>query len=165
MPLHHPHSQPSVYPRFRGYSAVVQATKATHSVNLPCRFLSERVWALQHQPAKMVEAFLGLFQRRSAAYGTSKKCYRKPNYWWSRWEALPLFTRNNLAFGDASFYFGNAKHPVAVPGSIIRPDAAEGKCSSAYYEVLGLVSRRSPARQQSMSGGEGGLGAAFQKDQ
>ncbi len=78
-------------------------------------------------------------------------------YWWSRWEALPLFTRNNLAFGDASFYFGNAKHPVAVPGSIIRPDAAEGKCSSAYYEVLGLVSRRSPARQQSMSGGEGGI--------
>ena len=68
-----------------------------------------------------------------------------------------MFTRNNLAFGDASFYFGNAKHPVAVPGSIIRPDAAEGKCSSAYYEVLGLVSRRSPARQQSMSGGEGGI--------
>jgi integrase len=58
--------------------------------------------------------------------------------WWSRWEALPLFTRNDLALGDASFCFGNAKHSVAVPGSIIRPDAAEGKCPSAYFEVLGL---------------------------
>jgi hypothetical protein len=49
-----------------------------------------------------------------------------------------LFTRNDLAFGDASFCFGNAKHSVAVPGSIIRPDAEEGKCPSAYFEVLEL---------------------------
>jgi len=64
-----------------------------------------------------------------------------------------VLTRNDLVFGSIGFCSENAKYSVAVPGSMIRPEVAEGKCRSRAWYPDGLLL----ARRQSRSGGEGGI--------
>jgi hypothetical protein len=47
-----------------------------------------------------------------------------------------LLIPNDLVFGGADFCSGKAKHPVALPGSMIRSEVTESKLRSARYGVL-----------------------------